>query len=118
MATGGLTSKWESDFQRELENLESRYSQSSGEGSETEKDNDNVDQSTDGGGDEAQALYCVWCDKVFASIGAKLNHEASKKHKKQVEKLSSLLEQGMPDEGDEEKMEDGGRLSYCDILIL
>lgn len=36
-------------------------------------------------------LYCVACDKLFASIKAKLNHELSKKHKKQLEFLRKLI---------------------------
>ncbi|KAM3173173.1 hypothetical protein ACTXT7_013020 [Hymenolepis weldensis] len=105
MATGGLSSQWESDFQKELDRLEARFS----DGNETDSlevadgnDNGGVDGNAssveDYGNDdveEAQKLYCVWCDKIFTSIGAKLNHEASKKHKKQVEMLSAVIEEQM-----------------------
>lgn len=106
MATGGLSSQWESDFQKELDRLEARLS----DGNETDSleaaDGDdngvvdgNISSVEDYGNDdveEAQKLYCVWCDKIFTSIGAKLNHEASKKHKKQVEMLSAVIEEQMP----------------------
>ncbi|VUZ41649.1 unnamed protein product [Hymenolepis diminuta] len=110
MATGGLSSQWESDFQKELDRLEARFS----DGSETDSleaadgdDNSVVDGNTSSVEDydnddveEAQKLYCVWCDKIFISIGAKLNHEASKKHKKQVEMLSAVIEEQMPKESE------------------
>lgn len=38
-------------------------------------------------------LYCLACDKMFASVKAKLNHEASKKHKKQLSMLRQVLEE-------------------------
>lgn len=39
----------------------------------------------------ADDLYCVACDKFFNSESAKLNHEASKKHKHNVELLKSEM---------------------------
>jgi DnaJ homolog subfamily A member 5 len=36
-------------------------------------------------------LYCVACNKFFNSESAKLNHEASKKHRQNVEKLKSEM---------------------------
>ena len=41
--------------------------------------------------DEMDELYCAACDKQFASVNAKLNHESSKKHKKQLELLRKIL---------------------------
>ncbi|KAH8873517.1 DnaJ likeubfamily C member 21 [Schistosoma japonicum] len=38
-----------------------------------------------------EELYCIACDKLFASIKAKLNHESSKKHKKQLEYLRKVI---------------------------
>ncbi|CAH8543180.1 unnamed protein product [Schistosoma turkestanicum] len=38
-----------------------------------------------------EQLYCVACDKLFSSIKAKLNHELSKKHKKQLEFLRKII---------------------------
>lgn len=37
------------------------------------------------------ALYCVACNKFFNSESAKLNHEASKKHKQNMELLKSEM---------------------------
>merc|ERR1712013_180318 len=39
------------------------------------------------GGEELDNLYCVACDKIFKTVGAKDNHETSKKHRDNLEKL-------------------------------
>ncbi|VDP53244.1 unnamed protein product [Schistosoma mattheei] len=64
-------------------------------------DTDNGDNSNDDGDDDNDddpvqetindELYCIACDKLFASIKAKLNHESSKKHKKQLDSLKKLI---------------------------
>ncbi|CAH8612182.1 unnamed protein product [Schistosoma curassoni] len=59
-------------------------------------DDDDGDNSNDDDDDLVQEtindeLYCIACDKLFASIKAKLNHELSKKHKKQLELLKKLI---------------------------
>ncbi|CAH8612801.1 unnamed protein product [Schistosoma margrebowiei] len=61
-------------------------------------DTDNDDHSNDDENDDDPVqetindeLYCIACDKLFASIKAKLNHELSKKHKKQLELLKKLI---------------------------
>jgi len=38
-------------------------------------------------GEELDNLYCVACDKLFKTVGAKDNHETSKKHRDNLEKL-------------------------------
>ncbi|CAH8594212.1 unnamed protein product [Schistosoma intercalatum] len=56
-------------------------------------DNSNDDDDDDDPVQETinDELYCIACDKLFASIKAKLNHELSKKHKKQLELLKKLI---------------------------
>lgn len=41
--------------------------------------------------DEEDELYCIACEKYFASLAAKLNHEASKKHQKALALLREIL---------------------------
>ncbi|KAF6773601.1 hypothetical protein AHF37_06957 [Paragonimus kellicotti] len=40
---------------------------------------------------DVENLYCLACDKVFASVKSKENHETSKKHRKQAEILRQIL---------------------------
>ncbi|CAH8622926.1 DnaJ sub C member 21 [Schistosoma haematobium] len=60
-------------------------------------DNSNDDDDNDDDDDDPvqetinDELYCIACDKLFASIKAKLNHESSKKHKKQLDLLKKLI---------------------------
>ncbi|VDP49131.1 unnamed protein product, partial [Schistosoma margrebowiei] len=63
----------------------------------TDTDNDDHSNDDDENDDDPvqetinDELYCIACDKLFASIKAKLNHELSKKHKKQLELLKKLI---------------------------
>merc|ERR1712059_152288 len=54
-------------------------------------------------------LYCVACDKSFKTIGARENHETSKKHQ---ENLNNLIDEMKKEDGDDnedgEDVEDGG----------
>jgi len=38
-----------------------------------------------------EELYCVACNKSFKNLGAKSNHDASKKHKQNIEKLKKEM---------------------------
>lgn len=49
---------------------------------------DNVEEDTLS---DVNELYCIACDKLFASVKAKINHEASKRHKKQSDLLRKIL---------------------------
>ncbi|VDN12550.1 unnamed protein product [Dibothriocephalus latus] len=64
--------------------------QSTVTGGEEEEDSDQEEEEEDEDEDD-DALQCIACDKTFASLAAKRNHEASKKHKKQVAILRALL---------------------------
>lgn len=102
MATGGLSSQWESDFQKELDRLEARFSDASeansSEGTDSD-DNGHVNSDASSVEDEnhdleeAHGLYCVWCEKAFLSIGARFQHETTKRHKEQVKMLSAMIEE-------------------------
>ncbi|KAM7534908.1 hypothetical protein Aperf_G00000115168 [Anoplocephala perfoliata] len=105
VASGGLSSQWETDFQKELDRLEagldgaaSLYEETSSDEKNSEDSGHDDEEEVEEEVDDESCLLCVACDKVFASLGAKINHEASKKHKKQVELLRSILlqeEEGM-----------------------
>ncbi|KAL5966304.1 hypothetical protein TSMEX_005965 [Taenia solium] len=93
MANGGLAAQWADEFEAELVRIEAEM-----EG----KNRRNPGAFTTGGIDSSEGddtdeeekdneLYCFACDKSFASQAAKRNHEASKKHKKQVELLREAL---------------------------
>ncbi|CAH8606120.1 unnamed protein product [Schistosoma bovis] len=64
-----------------------------GDNSNDNDDGDDDDNDDDDPVEETinDELYCIACDKLFASIKAKLNHELSKKHKKQLELLKKLI---------------------------
>lgn len=58
------------------------------EGANEQGEEDGEEEEEDDDDDE---LHCIACDKYFASVRAKLNHDASKKHKKQAEILRRIL---------------------------
>ncbi|VDL92141.1 unnamed protein product [Schistocephalus solidus] len=116
LATGSLASQWAEEMESELARIEAelegkkrpttngrpsnpsnKASQNSfGPGSDIDQptlsgeENEKQD-SEEEDEEEDDALQCIACDKSFASLAAKRNHEASKKHKKQVVLLRSIL---------------------------
>lgn len=93
MATGGLAAQWADEFEAELARIEAEMEGKSGRNLDVLTTN-GMDSSEENDTDEGEVdneLYCFACDKSFASQAAKLNHEASKKHKKQVELLREAL---------------------------
>lgn len=101
MASGGLSSLWETDFQKELDRLEAGLDSAASGAEEIASEAQSVDKNSDATANDDEdieeeedadsILFCVACDKIFSSLGAKVNHEASKKHKKRVELLRSIL---------------------------
>lgn len=69
-----------------------QYSNSEGEASDEDIE-DGLENCDLNGSEEVyeDALYCVACNKFFNSESAKLNHEASKKHTKNMELLKSEM---------------------------
>merc|ERR1740128_1604536 len=67
----------------ELQKLEENYL---GSPSEEYLDDEELEE-------ELDDLYCVACDKLFKSVGAKENHESTKKHRKNLEQLIQEMEQ-------------------------
>lgn len=87
-----------SEHEDELRQLEesylNQYSDSGADDSEAdnlEEDLDNVDLNESEQVFEDE-LYCVACNKFFNSESAKQNHEASKKHRQNMELLKSEME--------------------------
>ncbi|VDM17492.1 unnamed protein product [Hydatigera taeniaeformis] len=93
MAAGGLATLWADEFEAELTRIEAEMEEKNRKKNSAfatkSMDSSEEDAEEEEAGDEK--LYCVACDKSFASQPAKRNHEASKKHKKQVELLREVL---------------------------
>ena len=80
--------------EEQLRQLESQFTDS-----EEEQEGEQEEEELDLGG--LEELYCVACDRLCKSMAAKENHETSKKHKENMEKL--ILEmQGEEDEQEDE----------------
>lgn len=101
----------------ELKQLEGCYSDSSEGGYDTSDDDDEEEgQDEEGGEDELDFnnMYCVACDKIFKTEGARDNHDNSKKHKENTELLKAEMieEDGLL----EQESDDGGSLDSQEEL--
>lgn len=89
LSFGGLGAQWAKDLGAELARLDAELHgapvQSKGEVTEEHSAEDTEVLS------DFDQLCCVACDKLFSSVNAKVNHESSKKHKKQAELLRQIL---------------------------
>ncbi|KAA0194124.1 DnaJ subfamily A member 5 [Fasciolopsis buskii] len=89
LSFGGLTSQWAEEFEAELARMEAELDGVHDQAvNETSVNKDNVEEDTLS---DVNELYCIACDKLFASVKAKINHEASKRHKKQSDLLRKIL---------------------------
>ncbi|XP_016307518.1 dnaJ homolog subfamily C member 21-like isoform X1 [Sinocyclocheilus anshuiensis] len=98
-----------SELEKELQQMEAQYGQEFGDASESEEDEEEVENRQETAnvdrGDVVQAdgaaemndyyddLYCPACDKSFKSDKAMKNHEKSKKHREMVALLRQQLEE-------------------------
>ncbi|XP_051733990.1 dnaJ homolog subfamily C member 21 isoform X2 [Ctenopharyngodon idella] len=96
-----------SELEKELQQMEAEYGQVFGDASESEEDEEEVENgqeraNIDGGvqadgaaemDDYYDDLYCPACDKSFKSDKAMKNHEKSKKHREMVALLRQQLEE-------------------------
>ncbi|KAF4098804.1 dnaJ homolog subfamily C member 21 [Onychostoma macrolepis] len=98
-----------SELEKELQQMEAQYGQEFGDASESEEDEEEVENWKERAnvdrGDVVQAdgaaemddyyddLYCPACDKSFKSDKAMKNHEKSKKHREMVALLRQQLEE-------------------------
>ncbi|KAL7056503.1 hypothetical protein AAHC03_021097 [Spirometra sp. Aus1] len=81
LATGSLASQWAEEMEAELARIEAEL-----EGKKRPATNGRLANTV-----SQNSFRCIACDKTFASLAAKRNHEASKKHKKQVALLRAVL---------------------------
>jgi len=75
-----------SEMEEQLRQLEEEYTDSITD-SEVEDNEEENSLEEDELGEELDDLFCVVCDRMFKTVGAKDNHETSKKHKENLEKL-------------------------------
>ena len=76
------------DIEDQLRQLEGQYSDSDQDSQahsqdqlfDSQEEEEDLEQLIDD-------LYCVACDKLFKTAGARDNHETSKKHRENMEKL-------------------------------
>jgi len=84
-AAGGETGGFSmGEMEEQLRQLEGQYTDSE---SEVEQEPDLNSEEEEELGEELDDLYCVACDKMFKTVGAKDNHETSRKHKDNLQKL-------------------------------
>merc|ERR1712228_1170360 len=89
------------NMEDQLKQLEGEYADSSDEEAEESIQDSDLDE------EELECLddlYCVACDRLFKTIGAKENHETSKKHKENIDKLIKEMQE--EEEGGEDIVED------------
>eukprot|EP00092_Neocalanus_flemingeri_P008436 GFUD01009092.1.p1 GENE.GFUD01009092.1~~GFUD01009092.1.p1 ORF type:complete len:613 (-),score=220.70 GFUD01009092.1:9-1847(-) len=115
--TGGGDGFGMSEMEAQLRQLEGEYTDS-----EEESDNDLGSDEEEEMGEELDDLYCVACDKIFKTVGAKDNHGTSRKHKENLEKLIEEMneEEEIAEEVAEEAAEEaesGENSEKTDLLV-
>lgn len=108
-------SKVSSEMQEQIKKLEESYFNQYTDSEESEEEDDETDENvTDELGlnvdpatlNEIDDLYCVACNKFFNSESSKKNHDASKKHKTNIELLRKQMEK---DEFDFQKSDNSSK---------
>jgi len=101
-----------SEMEAELKQLEGQYSDSEDISEEEDLSGEEIDELIS----ELDDLYCVACDKTFKTYGAKDNHETSKKHKDNIDKLIQEMKDDEEKEelNGEEELDEKDSLSNCD----
>nr|XP_040236406.2 dnaJ homolog subfamily C member 21 [Anopheles coluzzii] len=118
-------------YEEQLRKLEATYAEASEEESDDEDGQVNgledamagLNVSQNENGEESfyvDDLYCVACDKMFTNRSSYENHEASKKHKQNVELLRKEMRKEMEENECKEQTLDpeGGSLSNDDELEI
>jgi len=87
------------ELEDQLRQLEGQYSDSEEEDfNDDSGEEGSGDQDEDGGeeeslGEEVDSLYCVACDRQFRSEAARENHETSRKHKENLQRLVAEMQE-------------------------
>ncbi|XP_043645555.1 dnaJ homolog subfamily C member 21 [Drosophila teissieri] len=88
-------------YEEQLKQLEQQYGSESDDYTDEDEDDEDGEDSDGEGGVEAEEyeveyvddLYCVACNKTFKNAKARANHEESKKHNENVERLCQEMEE-------------------------
>ncbi|XP_039484262.1 dnaJ homolog subfamily C member 21 [Drosophila santomea] len=88
-------------YEEQLKQLEQQYGSESDDYTDEDEDDEDGEDSDGEGGAEAEEyeveyvddLYCVACNKTFKNAKARANHEESKKHNENVERLCQEMEE-------------------------
>jgi len=88
-------------YEEQLKQLEQQYGSESDEFTDEDEDEEDGEDSDNEGDPDAEKfeveyvddLYCVACNKTFKNAKARANHEESKKHKENVERLCQEMEE-------------------------
>lgn len=81
------------DHEEQLRQLEQAYGTDSE--SEIDENDDGASENEDGDVSEEYIddLYCVACNKAFKNVSSFENHELSKKHRENIERLKKIMQQ-------------------------
>ncbi|XP_017010391.2 dnaJ homolog subfamily C member 21 [Drosophila takahashii] len=85
-------------YEEQLKQLEQQYGSESDEYTDEEEDDEEGEDSDDPAAEKFEVeyvddLYCVACNKTFKNAKARANHEESKKHKENVDRLCQEMEE-------------------------
>ncbi|KAH8320699.1 hypothetical protein KR067_007252 [Drosophila pandora] len=104
-------------YEEQLKQLEQQYGSESDDYTDDEEDDDGESEDSEPDPDVEDAefeleyvddLYCVACNKTFKNAKARANHEESKKHRENVERLRAEME------AEEEAFHDGSQEDSVD----
>ncbi|EDV37245.1 uncharacterized protein Dana_GF11522 [Drosophila ananassae] len=104
-------------YEEQLKQLEQQYGSESDDYTDDEEDDDGESEDSEPDPDVEDAefeleyvddLYCVACNKTFKNAKARANHEESKKHRENVERLRAEME------AEEEAFHDGSQEDSID----
>jgi len=99
---GGTGGFHMTEMEDQLRQLEGAYTDSESE------DEDEPELATDEEeelGEELDDLYCVACDKMFKTVGSKENHETSRKHKDNLDKLIEEMKEEEVNSDNDDRLE-------------
>ena len=87
------------DIEEELKKLEGQYTDSDEDSSQEQILEQELESQEDEDIEQLiEDLYCVACDKLFNTAGARDNHETSKKHRQNMRKTGASAETSMCEE--------------------
>ncbi|XP_068893389.1 dnaJ homolog subfamily C member 21 [Tenebrio molitor] len=105
----GAQAEWTKfdNVKSELEEIEKKLAEEFGEEFSNSEDDDDDEDISD--------LYCVACNKIFKTPKALENHESSKKHKENVERLKEIMLEEEEEEITDDEVEAAAEEDVDDI---